>query len=254
MSEPTKTAAVKHALKLVEPAPTTPDVSKGYLDLLGEDRPVPTGLGQRLMLTQAVPAIYERWWRPLLGRLAKGPFGPSMAEEYRTVRELLDLDGGEVVLDVACGPGNFTRELARAVTDTGVVLGIDASTSMLARAVAEPPVDCVGYVRGNAVELPFRDESFDAVCCFAALHLFADPFRALDQMSRVLTPGGRIAVFTSHRAGGTLRGPVESLLGSAIGIAMFRRDEMTGALAARGFVDVRQWVAGLTQFVAARKR
>ena len=55
-------------------------------------------------------------------------------------------------------------------------------------------------MRGDAVELPFRDASFDAVCCFAALHLFAEPFVALDHMARVLTPGGRIAIFTSCRA------------------------------------------------------
>ena len=54
-------------------------------------------------------------------------------------------------------------------------------------------------VRGDATALPFRDASFDAVCCFAALHLFADPFAALDEMRRVLRPGGRIALMTSVR-------------------------------------------------------
>ena len=72
---------------------------------------------------------------------------------------------------------------------------------MLARAVHDTPDPyCnVAYIRGNAVELPFRDAAFDAVCCFAALHLFDEPFRALDHMARVLTPGGRIAIFTSCR-------------------------------------------------------
>ena len=46
----------------------------------------------------------------------------------------------------------------------------------------------VAYVRGDAQDLPFRDQSFDAVCCFAALHLFADPMKALDSITRVLTP------------------------------------------------------------------
>lgn len=252
MTESVPTPAIKHALDLLESPPSAPDVGAGYLDLLGGETPRPTGLGQRLMLTRAVPAVYERWWRPSLGRLAKGLFGPSMAEEYRLVGELLELRGGETVLDVACGPGNFTRHLGRSVGETGYALGIDASTSMLAKAAADPAPDNVAYIRGDAVDLPFREASVDAVACFAALHLFADPLRAVDQMARVLAPGGRIAVLASYRAGGPLRGPVELLVGSATGMAMFRKDEIAGALVARGFADVRQRLAGLTQFVAAR--
>jgi ubiquinone/menaquinone biosynthesis C-methylase UbiE len=60
-----------------------------------------------------------------------------MAEEVRIARLLLGLGRGDEVLDVACGPGNFSREFARAVTDEGLVVGIDASRTMLARGVAE---------------------------------------------------------------------------------------------------------------------
>ncbi|MQA86196.1 MAG: methyltransferase domain-containing protein [Streptosporangiales bacterium] len=245
--------AIERSLALLDPVPTESDLSRGYLDLLGGDAPQPTGLGQALMLTRLVPAIYERWWRPLLGQLAKGLHGPSMAEEYRMAREMLDLAGGEVVLDVACGPGNVTRELARVVGENGLVLGIDASASMLARAADNPAADNVGYIRGDAVRLPFRDAIFDAACCFAALHLFADPFRALDHMARVLAPSGRIALFTTHRHGVTLAATADALLGRAAGLAMFRPDEIVEALAERGFTDIRRQVAGLTQFVAARK-
>ena len=144
------------------------------------------------MLTGVVPRIYERWWRPALGRVAKGVFGPGMADEHRIARLLLGLSPGDGVLDVACGTGNFTRDFARAVGGDGLVVGIDVSETMLARAVAdtaEAGLDSVAYMRGDAQELPFRDQSFDAVCCFAALHLFADPMRALDRMTAVLTPG-----------------------------------------------------------------
>jgi SAM-dependent methyltransferase len=108
-------------------------------------------------------------------------------------------------------------------------------------------------VRGNAVELPFRDRSFDAVCCFAALHLFAEPFVALDHMARVLTAGGRIAIFTSCRTRSAPLRTVDGLVGTRSGIRMFEHDEITGALAERGFADVRQRVSGLTQFVGGRK-
>ena len=160
----------------------------GYLDLIEGDVES-TGLTQDLMVTRLVPAIYERYWRPALGRVAKGLTGPGMAEEVRIARLLLGLGESERVLDIACGPGNFSREFARAVGPEGLVAGIDASRTMLergARESAEAGIENLVLIRGDATALPFRDGSFDAVCCFAALHLFADPFAALDEMRRVL--------------------------------------------------------------------
>jgi SAM-dependent methyltransferase len=232
-------------------------VRDGVIDLLGAGAPTFTGSAQRLMFTDVVPAIYERWWRPALGRAIKGAFGPGMADERRIARLLLGLTPGAGVLDIACGPGNFTRDFAAVVGPTGLAVGIDASPTMLARAVRDTPVadfDNVAYVRGDAVELPFRDASFDAVCCFAALHMFAEPFRALDHMARVLTPGGRIAIFTSSRMRSRPLRTWDGLVGERIsGQRMFERDEITGALRERGFVDVSQRVTGLTQFVGGRK-
>jgi ubiquinone/menaquinone biosynthesis C-methylase UbiE len=181
-----------------------------------------------------------------------------MSDEHRIARLLLGLTPGDGVLDVACGPGNFTREFAHVVGPTGLAVGIDASPSMLARAIDDTPAaeyDNVAYVRGDAVELPFRDAGFDAVCCFAALHMFAEPFRALDHMARVLTPGGRVAILTSCR----LQSPPMQLWNEAMGRwlsggqRMFDPDEITGALRERGFGDVNQRITGLTQFVGARK-
>ena len=154
------------------------------------------------MLSGPVPRIYERWWRPALGRIFKGVLGPGMADEHRIARLLLALSPGDGVLDVACGTGNFSRDFARTVGPDRPRRGIDVSETMLARAVEDTAggLRNVAYVRGDAQELPFLDKSFDAVCCFAALHLFADPMRALDRMTEVLTPGGRIAIFTTRAA------------------------------------------------------
>jgi ubiquinone/menaquinone biosynthesis C-methylase UbiE len=252
-------AGLERALALLAPEarPPDPDAAStdGYLDLLGGEPPESTGPAQNLMLTGVVPAIYERWWRPALGRVAKGVLGPRMADEHRIARLLLGLGPGDGVLDVACGPGNFTREFARVIGETGLAVGIDASPTMLERAITDTPDPFanIAYIRGDAVQLPFRDESFDAVCCFAALHLFDDPFTALDHMARVLTPGGRVAIFTSCRTSSAPLRTVDGLLGASSGMRMFDRDEITGALRERGFGDVAQRVAGLTQFVGARK-
>ncbi|MFN8175456.1 MAG: methyltransferase domain-containing protein [Solirubrobacteraceae bacterium] len=245
-------------LPLIEPdeRPAALDTSRGYLDLLGGLGPASTGAAQDLMLSGAVPRIYERWWRPALGRLAKGALGPGMADEYRIARLLLSLAPGDGVLDVACGPGNFTRRFGDAVGETGLAVGIDASPTMLERAVrdtrpGERPA--VAYVRGDAVRLPFRSASFDAVCCFAALHLFAHPFVAIDHMVRVLTPGGRLAILTSCRTRSAPARTIDGLLGSRSGMRMFEPDEIVEALHSRGMVDVRRRIAGLTQFVGARR-
>jgi ubiquinone/menaquinone biosynthesis C-methylase UbiE len=190
----------------------------------------------------------------VLGRLAKGLFGPGMADEHRIARLLLGLGRGDGVLDVACGPGNFSRQFARVVGPTGLVVGIDASPTMLRRAVRDSRASNLAYVRGNAVALPFRDASFDAVCCFAALHLFADPFTALDHMKRVLTPGGRLAIFTSCRTRSSPMRTLDGLAAQRSGMRMFEPDEITGALEDRGFADVSQRITGLTQFVGGRRR
>lgn len=249
-------AAVERALPLLDAdhRPGSPDASNGYLDLLGSEAPASTGTAQDLMLTGIVPAIYERWWRPALGRLAKGLLGPGMADEHRIARLLLGLSPGDDVLDVACGPGNFTREFGRSTGSGGLAVGIDASPTMLARAVRDSEGHAnVAFVRGDAVRLPFCDASFDAVCCFAALHLFADPFIALDHMTRVLTANGRIAIFTSCRTRSAPVRTLDGLAGARSGMRMFERDEITSALEQRGFSDVRQQVTGLTQFVGGRR-
>lgn len=227
--------------------------NSGYIDLLPPEGLPSTGLTQNLMLTSIVPEIYERWWRPALGRVAKGVFGPGMADEKRIARLLLGLVPGDGVLDIACGTGNFTRDFARAAGPTGLVVGLDVSITMLSRAVEDTGgMEQVAYVRGDAQTLPFRDRSFDAVCCFAALHLFADPMKALDSMARVLTPGGRVAIFTSCRGRSAPLRTWESVMERQSGMRMFEREEVVGALEDRGFTQVRQRVAGVTQFVGGR--
>jgi ubiquinone/menaquinone biosynthesis C-methylase UbiE len=212
---------------------------------------------QDLMLTGVVPRVYERWWRPGLSRMVKGVFGPGMADEHRIARLLLSLSPGDGVLDVACGTGNFSREFARTVGAEGLVVGIDVSETMLSRAVEDTRragVANTAYVRGDAQELPFVDQSFDAVCCFAAFHLFADPMRALDRMTAVLTPGGRIAIFTTARHRTAPMRTAESLLALRSGARLFEERELVDALEERGYADVRQRVAGITQFVGGRRQ
>ena len=251
----TLSAGLERATGLLDPArrPSSAAGREGYLDLLGGVAPSGGRPAQRLMLTRALPVVYERWWRPAWGRVLMGPLGPGMEGERRIAQELLGLEPGDTVLDIACGPGNFVRDFAKAVGRRGLVVGLDASPTMLARAVRDTKVaPNVAYVRGDAIRLPFRDGAFDAVCCFAALHLFDEPLTALDAMARVLAPGGRLALLTSARAPLT-PAPVGTLVGVATGLRVFGREEITRALEERGFEDVRRRVSGLAQFVGGRR-
>jgi SAM-dependent methyltransferase len=224
----------------------------GYLDLLGaaDQAGPPTGLTQRLMRTTLLPQVYERYWRPALGRALKGPFGPSMAEEVSLATKLLRLAPGRTVLDVACGTGRFTRAFGAAVGPDGLAIGLDGARTMLAKAVAEGGPDTVAYLRADAVHLPLKPSTVDALCCFAALHMFAEPETALDSFARVVKPGGRVVLLTSARRGRQPARLIESAGGIVSGQKMFDRGEIAAALRARGFTKITERYAGVTQIVA----
>jgi SAM-dependent methyltransferase len=248
------TPAIESTQALIEQAglPLEPRMEDGYLDLLGERDPVGRRPGQRLMESRGLARIYERLWRPVLGRVLMGPMGPGPRGERRIARNALALSAGERVLDVGCGPGNFTREFARAA-DGGLVVGIDASRAMLSRAASEPSGENLAYALGDASALPFRDESFDAVCCFAALYLIEEPMRALDEIVRVLVPGGRVALLSSCSRGPLPASVTDAAVRGLSGVRVFGRDELTAALRERGIIGVEQRVSGFAQIVSGRK-
>ena len=227
-------------------------LERGYVDLLGDADPTGSRPGQRLMLSRGLALIYQRLWRPLGGRLLMGVGGPGMGGERRIALQMLSLSPGDRVLDVACGPGNFAREFARAAGE-GLVVGLDASEEMLAVAVQETDSAGVAYVRGDAGALPFRDGSFDAVCCFAALYLIEEPERALDEIVRVLAPGGRVALLSSCNRGPVPAAATDVVVRTLSGVRIFARDELTRALADRGLTGIEQRVFGFAQFVSGRK-
>jgi SAM-dependent methyltransferase len=102
---------------------------------------------------------------------------------------------GERVLDVGCGCGATTIDLARQVTATGAVTGIDISTQMLDRArsrVAALGLKSVGFLEADAGAHPFASE-YDLVFSRYGVMFFADPARAFANLTHALVPGGRVA-------------------------------------------------------------
>ena len=101
---------------------------------------------------------------------------------------------GGRILEVAPGPGYLTIELARRGYS---VTAIDISRSFVRIArknAADAGVD-VTVEQGNASALPLPDASFDYVVCMAAFKNFADPVGAMNEMHRVLKPGGRASIY-----------------------------------------------------------
>ncbi len=105
----------------------------------------------------------------------------------------LALRGDEAVLDVGCGDGKITAEIAAGLT-AGRVLGVDLSAEMIALAQARFPARIYPNLRfqqADANRLLFENE-FDLAFSNATLHWLLDPFPALQGMARSLKPGGRI--------------------------------------------------------------
>ncbi|HYP24202.1 MAG TPA: ubiquinone/menaquinone biosynthesis methyltransferase [Actinomycetota bacterium] len=98
----------------------------------------------------------------------------------------LNLRPGDLVLDVACGTGDFCRELEGAGHR---VVGVDFSMGMLREARTDAPL-----FQGDALRLPLRDGSVDAVTCGFALRNVTDVGDLFDELARVVRPGGRIAL------------------------------------------------------------
>jgi len=125
--------------------------------------------------------------------------------------ERLRLNGNERILDVGCGDGKVTAELATRVPH-GSVLGIDASPDMIAFARLMFPPSAypnLSFRCGDATKLTFRNE-FDVVVAFASLHWVKDLPIALRGIKQSLTPGGRFAaqIVAKRHATAQIRSPL----------------------------------------------
>jgi SAM-dependent methyltransferase len=123
--------------------------------------------------------------------------------------QLADLAGvaaGQRVLDVGCGPGALTAELAARV-GAAAVAAVDPSEPFVAAARARNPG--VEVQQASAEQLPFPDATFDAALAQLVVHFMADPVAGLGEMRRVTRPDGVVAACVWDHAGG--QGPLSPL-------------------------------------------
>ena len=235
--------ALSRALDLLVDPPAEPDVSNGYLDLLGS-----TTDGDVAKNNGAIQAA----WASTIGSFFYDN-AQALARRFIAAWQLpidwLDVPHGGLALDVGAGPGSITATLARAAGPDGLALGVDVSEPMLARAVRAAAGPQVGFLRADAQRLPFRDQSFDVAVSIAVLQLIPDPAAALSEIARVLKPGARLAVMVP-----TVR-PVLDLWRALPtgGAHIFGEDEVGDLVESHGFTSVRVKSVGTFQWVRGKR-
>lgn len=120
-----------------------------------------------------LPALFDQW----AGRLL----------------DAANVSSGDRVIDVGCGTGIVARNAISRVGPEGRVVGVDPNEGMLAVASKTPGIE---WATGVAEDIPFDNNSFDVVASQFAMMFFDDRPTALSEMSRVLVPGGRVAIAT----------------------------------------------------------
>jgi SAM-dependent methyltransferase len=169
-------------------------VKNGYLDLLVRR----TGADSIANLTNFLPGagpLYEPLWRVRSLTLLTGEAFPN-EREIEIIADLVRVERGGRYLDLGCSAGLYTRSLAARLGDSGDVVGIDISPSMLKEATRRARKLGVNpsFARADAENLPFADASFAGAVCGGSLNEFGDPARTLRERRRVLEPGGRVAI------------------------------------------------------------
>ena len=110
---------------------------------------------------------------------------------------LLDLEPSSKVLDVGCGTGHAVIKLA-GILSHGKACGIDISSEMIEQARAKIPdilKEKAEFLQASSDNIPYPNDEFDYVLCTNSFHHYPDPIRSLEEIQKVLKPGGQMVIF-----------------------------------------------------------
>ncbi len=135
--------------------------------------------------TGSIPEVYDTYLGPLLFEFSAADFARRVAAAFGRPGK---------VLEVACGTGISTRHLANALPDGTEIVATDLNEAMLDHAAkVNGDLPGVTYSQADALDLPFEDESFDAVVCQFGVMFFPDKAIGMGEMARALKPAGVLA-------------------------------------------------------------
>lgn len=204
-------------------------------------------LAMRLMKAKAVVRIYEKHWRPRLLRVVSTL---NDDEEDAVIDRHLPLDPRTKILDLCCGSARASRRWA----ERGArVLGIDRSAAMLREARRQCPSDSLVLVQGDVLAPLAAPATFDAVFCFAALHLFEDPATVVTAAAAAARPGGLFLAWVLTTRG-LLSGRLPHALASTVGLHPSPPRELAAIMQRCGFEVVEERRYGAVEFTTGRRR
>ncbi len=215
----------------------------GILHLL--DSPPNLTKAQQSLNSPIMAWFYDRYRGFLTKRVGVPPF----REEVATTQAGLNIAPGDVVLDLACGHGNFTVEWSKLAGPDGLVIGLDISNTMLRRAVVrvnKAGLENVLLIRGDALNLPIATASMQKLNCSGGFHQMPDLPRAIAELARVALPGAHLTTSTFARVQNdpheTRKRKIEARYDDTLHFIPL--DELQRMLEAAGFSDCTHQIPG----------
>ena len=198
--------------------------------------------------TQLHKGYYEKYW--VEGRAGYSGEVQGYAANFRNWMraELTDLPRDARILEVGCGDGAFTRNLAEHSSN---VTAIDISAHQLEQNAKTHPE--IAFLRHDVSErFPFEDGAFEVVWCSEVLEHLFDPGFALKEMQRIMSGGGRLLVTVPYH--GRFKNMMialfkwdEHFTPNNPHIRFFTRNTLTRLTAAAGFVDIETRTCGMNK-------
>jgi len=134
----------------------------------------------------SIPAVYDAWYQSARGsRIGQ--------QEFSILLKLFSPKAGQSLLDVGCGTGYFSQRFQQLGLH---VTGLDPDSAMIE--FAKTKESRVKYIKGDALALPFADNSFDYCSAITSLCFIAEPEKAISEMLRVSRYGVMLGLLNRH--------------------------------------------------------
>jgi demethylmenaquinone methyltransferase/2-methoxy-6-polyprenyl-1,4-benzoquinol methylase len=117
-------------------------------------------------------------------------------EMRKTVVDMAGIEDGDYVVKVGCGTGFTTEEIVSRVGEQNVV-AVDLTPEQMRKAIAKFP--SVNFLRGDAENLPFKDNTFDAAVSAGSIEYWPNPQKGIAEMARVTKSGGRVVILAPRK-------------------------------------------------------